>query len=119
MPGTSLMAPDENRLFTAVGILQSEVHNLADKFEELQANTQEEHRKVHDIVVAMSESVRNLTRIVDEMRPLVDDYREKRAEARGAARLAGWLYTAAGVVGGGVVYILGKLADWISVRPHP
>jgi hypothetical protein len=123
--GTALMGPDADRVFVAIGILKSEVSNLAEKFDHLDERTTDEQRKVHDIVVATSEAVRNvvrtvdnLQRLVEEMKPLTDDYREKRAEARGAARLAGWLYTAAGVVGGFVVFLAGKVFEWISSRPH-
>jgi len=117
--GSALMAVEENRLFVAIGILQAEVENLREDFHRLQEASTEEHRKVHDIVVATSEAMRNVARDIAEMKPLTDDYREKRAEARGAARLAGWLYTAAGVVGGLVVYVGGKLAEWATMRPHP
>lgn len=116
--GSALMPPDENRVFMALGAIQSELATLRDDFKDLEERTTDEHRKVHDIVVATSEAVRNLARDISEMKPLTDDYREKRAEARGAARLAGWLYTAAGVIGGGVAYIAGKAIEWVSARPH-
>jgi hypothetical protein len=144
--GTALMQDDIAKLHAAVGFLRSELGNLSDKideqkretdarFEEFSRETMTEHRKVHDIVVAQSEAVRNLDRDIRDMKPLTDDYRlkqadvkdaiaetkdyrEKKAEARGAARLAGWLYTAAGVVGGFVVFLAGQLLEWLTKRPH-
>lgn len=115
----ALMAADENRVFVAIGVLQAEVENLRDDFKELRESSVEEHRKVHDIVVATSEAVRNVVRIVDEMRPLTDDYREKRAEKRGEERYKNWLYGLAASIGGGAVVILSKVWDAVSARPHP
>lgn len=123
--GTALMGPDADKIFVAIGVLKAELSNLGEKFDDLHQRTTEEQRKVHDIVVATSESQRivvrtldNLQRLVDEMKPLTDDYREKRAEARGAARLAGWLYTAAAAAGGMIALGAGKVFDLISNRPH-
>jgi hypothetical protein len=90
------MAGELHDLSLLIGGLQADVKNLANEVREHKSETTEEHRKVHDIVVASSEAVRNLTAIVAEMKPLTDDYREKRAEARGARRLLIAAYTAAG-----------------------
>ena len=119
--GNGLMAPpEESRVFVAIGMLQSEVSNLSDKFDELNQRTTDEQRKVHDIVVATSEAIRNLTRIIDEMKPLTDDYREKRAEKRGEERYKSWLYGLVASAGGLMVFILGKLWDAFTTRPpHP
>jgi archaellum component FlaC len=114
--GTHLMPADTERVYTAIGELQSEVSALSDKFDVLREQTIKEQRTVHDIVDATSEAIRNLTRIIDEMKPLTDDYREKRAEMRGAARFANIIYIA---LGGSFVLALNKLTEWISVRPHP
>ena len=75
-----------------------------------------EHREVHNIVVSMSESVRNIASDVAEMKPLTEDYREKRAEMRGAARLMNGIYA---ICGGGAAVAIGKLWDLFSSRPHP
>jgi hypothetical protein len=114
----ALMPDDVNDLRIAFGALQAEVKSLSAMVSLHQESTTREQRLVHDIVVATSEAVRNLARIVDEMRPLTEDYREKRAEARGAARLAGWLYTAAAAAGGFVVVIASKAMEWLAARPH-
>lgn len=113
------MAADENRVYIAIGVLQSEVTTLSEKFDELAERSTEEHRKVHDIVVATSEAMRNLARDIAEMKPLTDDYRERRAEKRGEEKYKNWLYGFVASVGGLVVFILGKVWDVVSARPHP
>lgn len=118
MSGALMAAAEENKVYVAIGVLQSEVENLRDDFKELKESTVEEHRKVHDIVVATSEAVRNLTRIVDEMKPLTEDYREKRAEKRGEEKYKNWLYGMAASIGGLIMLVLSKLWDLIASRPH-
>jgi chromosome segregation ATPase len=109
------MSGDLHDLSLLIGGLQADIKNLANEVREHKTETTEEHRKVHNIVDAMSEAVRNLTHIVAEMKPLTDDYREKRAEARGVKRMLILVYTAAGA---GIVKALDWLLSLIPVR-HP
>ena len=111
----ALMEDDVGRLHAAVGSMRSEIKSLVDRFEDLRQETMTEHRKVHDIVVAHSEAVRNLDRDVREMRPLVEDYRERRAEWRGAWKFVIALY---GSIGGIITLALGKLFDWLTTLRH-
>ena len=120
------MGPDAEKVYVAIGILKSEVSNLSDKIDGIQDRTTDEHRKVHDIVVATSDAMRNLVRTVDdlkrsidEMKPLTEDYREKRAEQRGEDRYKNWLYGLAASIGGLIVLVLSKAWDVVSARPHP
>jgi hypothetical protein len=110
------MAGELHELSLLIGGIKADIVNLTKVVWEHKEETTQEHRKVHDIVVAQSEAVRNLTAQVAEMKPLTDDYRERRAEARGAKRLLVVLYTAAGA---GIV----KAFDWamslVTTRPHP
>lgn len=115
--GSALMAADEERVFKAIGRLEEQVSALSERFDALATDSMKEHRKVHDIVLALSESNRNVARDVAEMKPLTDDYREKRAEARGAARLARWLYGLAAAAGGGIVFVLGEIAKRVAGGP--
>lgn len=136
--GSELVQDDVAKLHQAVGSLRAEVHDLLGKFDELQTSTIDEQRKVHDIVVAQSEAVRNLDRDVREMKPwteeyrlnaaalaqarqLAEDYREERAEKRGEDKFKKWLYGLAASLGGLVALILSKLFDkWAgSPPPHP
>jgi hypothetical protein len=71
---------------------------------------------VHDIVVASSEAVRNLAATVAEMKPLTDDYRETRAQARGAKRLLVAMYAAAGA---GILKAIDWVLSLLQARPHP
>lgn len=113
------MPQEESRIFVAIGILQAEVSNLRDDLQTFKEDSTEEHRKVHDIVVATSEAIRNITRIVDEMKPLTDDYRERRAELRGEDKYKNWLYGMAASIGGFVALVGKGLWDVMSSRPHP
>lgn len=130
------MAGELHELSLLIGGLKADIKNLAKEVREHKTETTSEHRKVHEIVDAMSEAVRNLTRIVAEMKPLTDDYRlkqaslkeaieetanykTKKAEDRGAKRL--WLALIA-TFGGVAGMVLNKLADWLPSlfsRPHP
>jgi hypothetical protein len=133
--GRDLMADEESRVFEAIGELRRSVENLSDKIDAVDERSITEHRKVHDIVVATSEAVRNVARDVAEMKPpvedyrlkaaalseaveLADDYKEKRAEDRGAEKFKKWLYGLAASVGGLIAILAGKLIDWLMARPH-
>ena len=137
--GFALVEDDVARLHAAVGFLRSEVQNLIDKFGELKDETAtkiddlhretvKEHREVHNIVAATSEAMRNLDRDVREMKPhfedyrlkaaslnealeLSKDYRERRAEWRGAWKFVIALYVS---IGGLITLALGKLFDWLT-----
>lgn len=115
--GTSLMAGELDELSAIIGGMRSDINHLARLVRDNQEASTLEHRKVHDIVVATSEAVRNLTARVAEIEPLTDDYRERRAEARGAARLIHLLY----VLGGGIVGAMStKVFEIFGGKPpHP
>lgn len=102
------MAPAKlDDLSVAIGGLKKEVEILSRTMRENHEATTEEHRKVHDIVVATSESVRLLAAKVKTMEPLTEDYREKRAEKRGMWKSTRWLYaTSGGVIAASAVKIL-------------
>jgi len=91
-----------HELSAAIGALQADVKHLSRDVRENQEIATDEHRKVHEIVDATAEAVRNLTKVVAEMKPLTDDYRERRAESRGRAHLARTLYVMIGSVGGAI-----------------
>lgn len=110
------MAGELHDMSVAIGALQADVKNLTHAVRTNQEASTEEHRKVHDIVVATSEAMRNLAAKVNEMKPLTDDYRETRAEARGAKKLIVFLYvTFGGIVGA----FISRLLDWFPRPPHP
>lgn len=92
-----------HQLSVEIGGIKAELRHLRQLIEQTRDQSTEEHRKVHDIVAATSDAMRTLARTVAEMKPLTDDYREKRAEARGAARLVRVFNAAAG---GAVALIL-------------
>ena len=110
------MPGELHELSVAIGKLQNGMETLEETVRHNQEVATREHREVHNIVVAMSESVRNIAADVAEMKPLTEDYREKRAEARGAARFlkAGWA-----LAGGSVAFAMGKAVEFFSSKPHP
>lgn len=110
------MPGELHSLSVAIGELKAEMRIVAQTVRDNQEASTAEHRTVHDIVVATSEAVRNLAADVAEMKPLTDDYREKRAEARGAARLVKVAYA---FCGGSMALIGGEVLKWLSVKPHP
>lgn len=114
--GVYIMAGELDEFSAAIGALQAEIKSLSRTVHYNQETSTTEHRKVHDIVVATSEAVRNLAKTVSEMKPLTDDYREKRAEARGAAHLIKFLYvTMGGIIGAAAA----RMMEFFSVKPHP
>lgn len=114
--GMLVMAGELHELSTEIGKLQKGMEALERTVRDNQETATEEHRKVHDIVVATSEAVRNLAAKVSTMEPLTDDYRERRAEARGAAHLAKFLLVTVGSICGAVSV---KLLDYFAMKPHP
>lgn len=110
------MPGELHELSVAIGELQAEMRILSQTVRDNQEQATAEHREVHNIVVAMSESVRIVADKVAKMEPLIEDYREKRAEARGAAHLLKLAYAFGG---GSIAVIGGKLLEWFSARPHP
>ncbi len=114
------MSGDLHQISVEIGGLKTAVSNLTDLVRETREESRDEHRKVHDIVDALSESVRGLADKVDEMKPLTDDYRETRAEGRGRKNLLTTVYVLAA---GGIGAVTGKLMELLnalfSARPHP
>lgn len=105
-----------DELSVAIGGLQADIRHLSDKVENHLEETTREQRKVHDIVDATADAIRTLNSKVSEMYPLVMDYREKRAEKRGAKRYLQPFYVTAGGIAGAIT---AKLFEVFISRPHP
>lgn len=133
--GTSLMPAEENRVFALLGMLQNQMATLSENFDNFKNDTVEEQRKVHDIVVATNEAMRNIARDVSEMKPHVESYKMKaekldeaiqagkeykveKAEERGAEKFKKWIYGLVASASAFGAIMLGKLIDWITSRPH-
>jgi len=104
-----------DNLSRLIGRLEEQIKTLFKRLDALEESSTREHRIVHDIVEATSDAVRTLATKVDKMEPLTDDYREKRAEARGAAKLA---YTLYALVGGMIGSAVTWLIQMFSFKPH-
>ena len=117
--GGSVMAEENDRLGHQLGLqlgrIEEQIKTLFKLIASLEENSTREHRLVHDIVEATSDAVRTLTHIVNEMKPLTDDYREKRAEARGAAKLINLLYVSCGgIAGAAAAWVM----QYFQTKPH-
>lgn len=110
------MPGEINELSMTIGRLEEGMRFLAKQVQVNQETATAEHRLLHDIVTSMSESVRIVAAKVAKMEPLTDDYQEKRAEARGAARLLSIAYVLAG---GSFVMAFTKIMEWYAAKPHP
>jgi hypothetical protein len=110
------MPGELHELSVAIGELQAEMRILSQTVHDNQVTATAEHREVHNIVVAMSESVRIIAAKVDKMEPLTEDYREERAEARGADKLKAKLYAGALAIGGVFGALLGKLIELVAKK---
>ena len=105
-------------LVAAMAALQERVSNLINEFEREREGAAAHRRELREVVSALAESVRSvstsvkvLSNAVTEMRPVVEDYSNRRAEAVGAVKLARLLKT---LLGGGLVLI-----GWLIARFFP
>ena len=109
------MAGEIDQLSHQLGRIDEQIKTLFKRFDALEESSTREHRIVHNIVEATSDAVRTLTHKVDEMKPLTDDYREKRAEARGAKKLITLLYvTFGGMAGAAASWVM----QYFQTKPH-
>ena len=106
-----------HELSMAIGGLTADVRNLTRSLEEERQGAAAHRRDLREVIGALSQSVRTLATEVADMKPDVADYRERRAEARGAARLAKWLYGVALAIGSAVGASAVKLVEVFSAKP--
>lgn len=105
-----------HELSRAIGKLEEAVERLTDSQDRETETAERRHRELTESIAAVSASNRTLAGDVEaiehdirEMRPLVDDYRETRDQAKGAARLAKFIW--AGMVALGAT--IAQVVDWI------
>lgn len=105
-------------LVAAMAALQERVSNLINEFEREREGAAAHRRELREVVTALSESVRSvstsvkeLSNAVTEMRPVVEDYSTRRAEAAGAIKLARVLKA---MIGGALV-----LTGWLIAKFAP
>lgn len=111
--GTRTMAPrarTDAGLAHAVGRLEGQIEALKDELahdrderRHEEAGARQHRKDLRDVIGALTGAVKTLSDKVTEAEPLWSDYQEKRAEARGAAKLIKFIYltvaAAAGVAG--------------------
>ena len=112
--GQSLMAGQLDEISLAIGRIESRMSNVEKTVQCLRVESRDEHRKVHEIIDALSESNRTLADTMKWVRPLVENYRTQQDEARGARKLLIFLYT----VGGGAAAMIGdRLISLFMSKP--
>lgn len=116
-----------------LGILMGQMQDMRHEYQEGREETQKEHRKVHDILDASGESMRNLTRDVAEIKPIVKDYelkaafindtivlakeyRYEKAERAGMRKLVGYLIGALSFIGGIVAFGVSELIKYAATH---
>lgn len=109
------MSGELHQLSVAIGSLNAQVENLTEFVRETREESRDEHREARENIDALSESVRVLTSAVKWMEPITEDYREKRAEARGARRLLSAVYVLAG---GSVAVVVSKIVEYFAAQPR-
>lgn len=104
------MAGQLDEISAAIGGLQAEARSVSTSLREERENAAKHRRDLRDVIASLSQSVRTLAVEVGEMKPEWDDYRTKRAEARGAIKMARFFWAGivmmGGVVGGAAVEIV-------------
>lgn len=104
-----------------LGELFARVELLAGDFRQERDKQSEFRRQFHTVSESLAESVRVLTEFMRENQPLLEQYRELRAEARGAARVKKWalgVIVSASTVAGALINEIWKAftrGGW----PHP
>lgn len=115
----------DSGLAHAVGRLEGEIAALKEELARDRAEGEAEnerasqHRKdLREVIGALSGAVKELTRQVTEASPLWKDYQEKRAEARGAAKLARAVYIAIAAIGGAGGAVIIEWLKNVTARGH-
>lgn len=82
-------------LIQNVAKVEERLANLIDEYRQDRHEAREERASHKTMLDILSGSMRELNNTMTEIKPLVMDYREKRAEHRGAARLKSWILAVA------------------------
>src|SRR3972149_12072654 len=93
------MAPRTTSVDRELGELPGRLHALVQEFEKESDKQAIFRRDFHIGFDALSAAVRTLTDFMTTNKPLMDDYREHRAERRGSERIRKWLLAPAGGFG--------------------
>ncbi len=116
-----------------LGMLQGQITNINEKIDDNQTLNQEEHRKVHIIVDSTAEAMRNVSRDVAEIKPIVKDYelkaafindtinlakeyRLEKAEREGMRKLLGYLIGVLSLLGGGAAFFISEGIKYMATH---
>lgn len=107
------MSPDPPRLdvsenIRAIASLEAQLKHFVTDFYRERDSAAQHRQSLREVVGAMGEAVRLLSGEMAEIKPVILEYRETRAEARGAAKLVRWMWALAVAVAGFAGALLGK-----------
>lgn len=80
-----------HELSRAIGALEAGVANLTKKVDEEAIDASRHRQALRETIAALSEAVRALTAEVSNMKPVVEDYRQRASERKGREKLGRWL----------------------------
>ena len=115
-----MAAGELHELSVAIGSLQAEVRILSQTAHEEREEAQDHRRCLREAISELTQSVHLLGKKVEEIEPVVVDYRNRREQDKGAARYRNWLWASAYATIGAVGATLIEVAKWLGLRPpHP
>lgn len=117
-----------------LGVLMGQIQDMREAYEEGREESQREHRAVHVILDSTGESMRNLTKDMAEIKPIVKDYELKaafindtivlaksyqieKAEREGMRKLMGYLVAALSFIGGAVAFGISEFVKYLVSHP--
>ncbi len=116
--------PTNADLHRTLGVIEAKVEGLRAEFNRERDGAQSHRQSLRETITALAQAVRDLTGQLTalngdlaEIKPLVNDYRENRDQARGAAKLGRWLYGAFIAVAAVAGVIVNEVWKWLGKHP--
>lgn len=98
-----------------LGAIERELQIFTKEFQRERDGAADHRKALRETITALSEAVRALTKEVADMKPLVQEYREARDQAKGAAKFGKLLW--AGAIGCGAA--IASIVQWIASHWPP
>lgn len=93
----------------ATSAIATKLDIFVDEFKKEREDASTHRKDLREVVGALSEAVRTQTAAISEIRPIVAEYQNTRAEARGAAKMVKYIWTV-------VVMLAGLVGAWIGKK---
>ncbi len=104
-------------LSAKLAIIETTLEHFIEEFKREREAAGKYRHDLRDVIATLSGAVKTLSERVDEMRPDVADYRRKRDEAQGAAKLGKFMWSALVVIAGFVGALASRFLDVMMGRP--